>query len=312
MKWKKRGSIYTPADMESMGMMPHSQSPVPIELEDRIRIFFSCRPQHNISMPVFLDVEKENMNHIINVHKEPILELGKRGAFDEFGIIPTEVVRRGNELWMYYTGWQRGINITYTLAIGLAISKDNGKTFKRAYEGPVIDRTAKEPYMTMAPWIFEEYGRWHAFYASGIDFIKENDKYEPQYIIKYADSEDGIQWRQDNTIIISGITEDESNTRPAIIKIEDLYHMWFCFRGGSDFRGGEKSYKIGYAISRDLLHWERKDDEAGIEKSQEGWDSEIITYPYIRKINQKYYMFYNGNGFGATGFGYAELDDREQ
>lgn len=311
MRWEKRGRIYTPENMKSMGMMPHSQSPVPVELEDCIRIFFSCRPQHNLSVPTFLDVEKVNMKHIININKNPILELGKRGTFDEFGVIPTEVVKRDNELWMYYTGWQRGINITYTLAIGLAISKDNGKTFKRVYEGPVLDRTAEEPYMTMAPWIFEEKGRWHAFYASGIGFIKEDDKYEPQYIIKYADSEDGIQWRQNNTVIIPGITKDESNTRPTIIKIKDLYHMWFCFRGGNDFRGGEKSYQIGYAISRDLLHWERKDDEAGIEKSKEGWDSKIITYPYIRRMNQKYYMFYNGNGFGATGFGYAELDDKD-
>ena len=34
----------------------------------------------------------------------------------------------------------------------------------------------------------------------------------------------------------------------------------------------------------------------------------MICYPHIVKVNNKYLMFYNGNGFGKSGFGYAELE----
>jgi len=45
-----------------------------------------------------------------------------------------------------------------------------------------------------------------------------------------------------------------------------------------------------------------------IDVSEEGWDSEMLAYPFFYKHNEKVYMFYNGNGFGKSGFGYAELE----
>jgi predicted GH43/DUF377 family glycosyl hydrolase len=81
--------------------------------------------------------------------------------------------------------------------------------------------------------------------------------------------------------------------------------MWFCFRGSEDFRGGKDSYRIGYAWSNDLLAWQREDDLAGINVSESGWDSEMITYPCVVQVDSQYLMFYNGNGFGTSGFGYA-------
>ena len=38
------------------------------------------------------------------------------------------------------------------------------------------------------------------------------------------------------------------------------------------------------------------------------WDSKMMAYPYVVCENDKYYMFYCGNGFRVEGFGYAELD----
>ena len=65
---------------------------------------------------------------------------------------------------------------------------------------------------------------------------------------------------------------------------------------------------MGYAYSDDLINWTRDDSQAGISISESGWDSEMIAYPHIVKIDEKYYMFYCGNEFGREGFGYAELE----
>ena len=83
--------------------------------------------------------------------------------------------------------------------------------------------------------------------------------------------------------------------------------MWFCYRKIVDYRDGENSYQIGYAVSGDGKNWNRTDELSGVEKSQEGWDSKMICYPYITKIKDNYYMFYNDNYFGQTGFGVALL-----
>ena len=68
---------------------------------------------------------------------------------------------------------------------------------------------------------------------------------------------------------------------------------------------------MGYAESNDGIVWVRKDDLAGIEHSANGWDSDMIAYPYIHQSKQNKYIFYNGNGFGKTGFGFAVLSDSD-
>ena len=40
------------------------------------------------------------------------------------------------------------------------------------------------------------------------------------------------------------------------------------------------------------------DDEAVIDISKEGWDSEMISYPYVFNKGNNLIMLYNGNGFG--------------
>ena len=69
----------------------------------------------------------------------------------------------------------------------------------------------------------------------------------------------------------------------------------------------ERGYRIGYAVSDDLHSWIRKDQEAGIEYSSEGWDSQMMHYPHVFNLDNKWYMLYNGNDFGRYGFGLAEL-----
>ena len=84
--------------------------------------------------------------------------------------------------------------------------------------------------------------------------------------------------------------------------------MFFCYRNSLNFRGKEGGYRIGYAYSLDMLHWTRDDSKAGIDISQDGWDSEMIAYPHVFELNDKIYMFYLGNNVGRYGFGLAELE----
>ena len=82
--------------------------------------------------------------------------------------------------------------------------------------------------------------------------------------------------------------------------------MFYSFRNNVNYRSDvNASYRIGYAESTDGLDWTRKDEATGIDRSPAGWDSEMMAYPYVVIHQNKRYLFYNGNGFGKSGFGYA-------
>jgi hypothetical protein len=65
---------------------------------------------------------------------------------------------------------------------------------------------------------------------------------------------------------------------------------------------------MGYAVSADGRSWKRCDDQAGIDISPSGWDSEMIYSAAVEATEYGTYLFYNGNGYGRTGFGWALLD----
>ena len=121
-----------------------------------------------------------------------------------------------------------------------------------------------------------------------------------RYHIKYARSDDGIHWRRDGRVAIDFASEQEyAISRPAVKRDGELWRMWYAYRG--------ESYRIGYAESADGLTWTRMDQDVGIVRSESGWDSEMIEYPFVFVHGGQRYMLYNGNGYGKSGFGLAVL-----
>ena len=309
MKWIKKGLIFKSDDIKSNFIKSHTQIPTVLVLEDRLRIYFATRPKLGLSITTFLDVDIKNPKEILYIHDKPILELGEHGMFDEHGIMPNFIYKENDEYFLHYVGWSRRKSIPYSNWMGIAKSLDNGKTFSKLYKGPFLDRTKDEIYSSTGTWLVKEKELYHLYYARGTSWIKKNNKYEHQYNIVYAFSNDGIDFHHTNQEIFKRRQRLESSTRPTVIKRNNIYHMWFCYRGVEDFRDGKDAYRIGYAYSEDLESWIRDDSKAGIDVSIKGWDSKMIAYPYVVETKYGTYMFYNGNGFGQTGFGYAILEE---
>lgn len=291
-------------------MVSHALGATVLLQENHIRIYFSSRTKDNKSLPYYLDVSIDNPSNILHIEKTPLFELGELGTFDDDGIMPCSVVDLGNgTIFMYYVGWNRGVTVSYRNSIGLAVSKDNGHSFQRMFQGPVIDRCKNEPHMAASPCILKLGNTWHGWYTSGTKWSIVDGKTEPIYTIRYATSKDGINWERDGHTCIKQTHEQEAFARPTVLYENNIYKMWYNFRDSQDYRDGAGSYRLGYAESENGRDWIRKDNEIIIPESDaNSWDSYMQCYPNILKTEKELLLFYNGNGFGRDGLGYVSQE----
>jgi hypothetical protein len=313
--WKKLGRVFNPQEVENVSWLKEfAQAPSVLIFDNFVRVYFSCRPLPDengqyVSHSTYIDLNRWNLLEIVNIAKNPILQLGELGAFDEFGIYPISVIRNGNKVLAYYGGWTRCASVPFNVAIGLAISNDDGETFSRVGKGPVLSYSINEPFILSGPKIRRFNDRWYLWYIAGGKWIMVNEKPEPVYKIRMASSSDGVNWIKVNKDLIeSRIEENEAQASPDVFFYRGKYHMFFCYRYSENYRGKEKGYRIGYASSLDLIHWVRDDLSAGIDISEEGWDSEMISYPHVFDLDDNVYMLYLGNQVGRFGFGLAQLE----
>ena len=296
--WIKKGLIFA-ADGKYDWLQTHAALPVLDHAGDRYRIYFSSRDERGRAHVGFFETDPK-FEQVTRVSERPVISPGPLGAFDDSGVTTSWIVNHDNRKYHYYSGWSLGVSVPFYFFIGLAISDDGGETYKRESPSPILERNNVDPYLTASPCVLVEDGTWRMWYVSGTGWEIKDGRPEHRYHIKYAESRDGIQWQREGRVSIDYKSADEyAISRPCVVKDRELYRMWFASRGSS--------YRIGYAESADGLTWTRKDEESGIDVSATGWDSEMLAYPYVFAHEGDYYMLYNGNDYGKTGIGLAEL-----
>ncbi|MBW8190825.1 hypothetical protein K0504_07240 [Neiella marina] len=314
MIWNKKGLAFSPTNcQDSDWMQEYAQAPCSIIKDKKLLVYFSTRPKANgalmrVAHPAFVEFSSLAMDEVTATSTQPLLELGQLGCFDEFGIMPCSALQHNGKILLYYAGWTRKSSVPYDWGIGLAVSSD-GYQFEKYSRGPLFGATPDEPYLFGCPKVQIINGIWHMWYISGISWVAGQDRKESVYRIKHATSDNGIDWQRDGKQIIPAMVEDECQTCFSVIEMDGVYHAWFTYRHGIDFRNPERGYRIGYAYSHDLKHWTRDDSKAGIKLSASGWDSEMVCYPDVFKANDDIHMLYCGNHFGVEGFGHAVLNE---
>ncbi|MBI1753945.1 MAG: glycosylase [Acidobacteria bacterium] len=313
-EWKKLGKIFTPQAVQGPAWLSEfAQAPSSLLFDDFVRIYFSCRPPADdqgqyVSRSAFVDLDRTDLPKVRAVAAEPILALGGLGEFDEFGTYPVSVIRTGEDVRAYYAGWTRCESVPFNVAIGMAVSRDNGRTFKKVGSGPILPYSPDEPFVMSGPKVRIYGGVWYLWYIAGRKWKVVDGRAEPVYKIRMATSDDGFRWvKLHRDLIESRVEEDEAQASPDVIFANGKYHMFFCYRHSCHYRSKEKGYRIGYASSTNLLDWVRDDTKAGIDVSEHGWDSEMISYPHVFEVDGRTYLAYLGNQVGREGFGLAEL-----
>lgn len=318
MRWKKLGRIFNPIEHKlTNNCVEFSQSPQALVFDDFVRIYFSTREVDSkngkfLSHISFIDMSKD-FKKILNISKETVIKLGGLGAFDEHGIFPINIIKVKDKVFAYTCGWSRRVSVSVETSTGLAISDDNGLTFKKIGNGPVLTSSTNEPFLVGDSFVRVFENIYHMWYIFGTSWIDTKDEEAARvYKIGHAISKDGINWEKEEgkQIISDWLNSNECQALPTILFHNNRYHMYFCYREATGFRKDKnRGYRLGYAYSDDLINWTRDEKNIGIGFSEVGWDSEMMCYPHLFKCDDKIYLLYNGNEFGRYGFGIAVLDE---
>jgi len=307
MKWEKKGLICSCETFDLPWYKKNTMVPTPYLLNDKVlRIFVTMCDEEMMGRIGYVDVNPNNPSEILGYSKEPVLDIGKDGCFDDSGVLTASILKNKDKLFLYYSSCERKVKVPYTFFSGLAISNDDGESFKRFSNCPILERTQTETSVRSSPIVIFEDGIYKMWYTGGVkEEWKKNDdeKLMPIYCVKYLESKDGKNWgnKEGKLSVILKNDDEHGLAKPDLWKDDNKYKMIYSIRSFS------KGYRLGYAESDDGISFVRKDDNVGIDVSDSGWDSEMICFSTRFTYKDKTYLFYCGNGYGLGGFGYAEL-----
>jgi hypothetical protein len=249
----------------------------------------------------FIDLDPQEPTRVLAVSDMPVLAPGPLGTFDDRGISIGSILQYNNQLWMYYMGWNKSVDVPFRNAIGLAWSADaEGRTFTKAFEGPLLDRSRFDPFTMSYPYVVPpgpNVDRWTMYYGtSRAGGLREE---EMAHILTAAESNDGIDWRPTGREVVSLEAGEYGLARPWIWKHDGKVWLFYSIR--------RATYSIG--VSRfdvDTNRFLRVSNNL-FGSSPDDWDNHASCYPALIAAGGRILMFYNGNGYGQSGVGVAEV-----
>lgn len=299
MRWSKLGQLYCPVPVHPK-LVSHAANPLAVLLEgDVYRVFFSGRDAHSRSSVGFVDVDIVK-REVVYIHDKPIFEHGPENSFYSDGVSIGNCYEADGRRYILFMGWQCPPDGHWRGDVGRLVLEPDC-SLRIDSEEPFMSTDANDPVSLSYPWVLrEENGNYQMWYGSTVTWDAGNG--EMLHVINRATSNDGDHWKRHGLSVPYQLGVAQAFSRPTVVKDADGFHMWFSYRSGT----GQK-YRIGYAFSTTGSTWELKLDAVGIDVSDEGWDSEMIEYPFVFDHQGQRYMLYNGNGNGRTGFGIARL-----
>ena len=138
MPWKRCGLIYSPDGAAKTRMGPPAMPNVRRPTASRIRRCGSILERETPTTargPTFVEVDADRPEHVEYVHDRPVLELGELGCFDDAGVMPFCIVNVDGAKFLYYAGCNTSTTVPYRMSIGLAVSEDGGRSFRRLHPG---------------------------------------------------------------------------------------------------------------------------------------------------------------------------------
>lgn len=290
--WTKSGLVLETADRS------HAMLPTPYRTDDRLLVYFAACDADMRGRIYAVDLADDGQ---VRGKARLVLDLGDPGEFDCDGVNPCQVIARGDEVFLYYIGWQRGpAAVPYRLFVGLAASRDRGATFRKVSRDPILPPLPGEDYFRTAAHVYPTPSGWAALYIGGGTFIDGRDgKRLPVYSLRRTASRDGVTWIEPGEVLLSPdrAQGEIGFGRPWLWHGENGEPvLLLSVRTEQGYSLVEIGFDDGQLLRRRTL----------IEPGAAGWDSEMVCFAAPIAGRDRELLFYNGNGYGRTGFGIAQ------
>ncbi len=229
---------------------------------------------------------------------EPVLDLGEPGAFDMDGVSYPCVVDAGDELRLYYAGWNKlGADVPFVTQLGLATSRDGGATFSRASRAPLLPRTDAEPIGVGSSCVERDGDGWVMYYTRLLSWDAAQRPATPYYNLWKARSHDGVSWQRLGVNVVAHAPGEYALGAPSRHDWDGRKQLYFTARG--------HRYRIFVAEqAAGGGAFVRAPEPLRVPASS--WDDDMQCYPHVVAIGGRRYLLYCGNGYGRAGVGYAE------
>lgn len=302
MIWENLGWLYKP-ESNFDWMISHASLPTIIQTDcHNFKIFYSTRDTLGKSHTTFVDLNFKNWKPGVllkNINQFPSFSPNSPGYFDDSGVSLTSFVKIENILYAYYLGWSKKIGVPFSNEIGIAIV-DNNFNFKRIQKLPIYNKSEVEPLTFGYPTIVGTNKKIYMYYDS-IDKWDESEPNNYKFDLRVAVMKGSHKWLYCNKLSLVTNIISRAITRPAFISTPTgLMMVYSCEIDGE--------YKLNAALQDKKNHYKWiKNDRFIFPPSGQSWDSNEQSYCNIFKYQKYYYMLYNGNKYGKTGFGIAKL-----
>ena len=292
MKWIKKGMIYK-VENDNEFLKSHASNPLAIHVSDDIyRVYFSGRNNQNKSSVGYFDFDLKNEKSL-GFSCKPLAVFGDEKSFYKDGISIGNLYENNGKKYVLFMGWNIPSNQHWRGDIGQLEVKDLDNMHITS-EIPFLGTSEEDPISLSYPFVMNVNDSYKMWYGSTIDWSSENG--EMIHVIKYATSQNGIEWERKGVCIPYRLGEAQAFSRPTVILLNKVYHMWYSYRSGD----GTK-YRIGYSYSFDGESWIARNDKVGISVSDNPDENIMVCYPHVIIHEEQLHMFYNGNDYGKKG-----------
>ncbi len=274
-RWRRIGNSPILKSKDNTWKSRWTANPDILELPDLFLMYYRGSDYYHDRIGVAI-AEKEGFNGINwnDYEKNPIIDVGDSGGYDSHCVLDPAVTIFNEYYYLYYSAIGNGQD-----RIGLAISTDGFK-FNKSEESPIL--TGRAPEIVVRNGIFYLF------------FVKPKGQ---SYRIFLAMSQDGIHFQQyGNTPVLdlggSNSWDSQTVTTPRIFEEDGIFYMIYA---GDEDSIDEPQY-FGLAISKDLINWKRFQGNPIFSVGNQGdWDSGCIWFGTVHKINDLYYLWYEGS-----------------
>ncbi len=300
--WEKLGLVFDVKKYKNLNWIDNSAlTPQPILInQDTIRVFCGFRDKEGISRIGYVDISTNNLSEIKKISKSPVIDVGRDGCFDDNGLIMGDAIHTPDGIYIFYVGFQIVKKAKFLAFSGLALSTDNGETFHRMSDAPILDRGTNQNMIGAIHTVIYEDGIWKIWFAKGDDWEFIDGKPYPKYHICYTETKDILNIPKYSIECITPLASEYRIGRPKVSKLADNSYIMYATKGT---KFGDYTPSLFRSVNG--IDWKRDDSSTGIYLSESGWDSETLCYPALIKVKDTTVMFYNGNNMGYDGFGIA-------